>query len=104
MFKITGGKGFHITFDNGWTASVQFGVANYCSHHRDDLDMIGKEKEHSKWESSTAEVAAWPQSREMMRFGNGDTVKGWLTSQQVLAFLVEIAGRAEGNNEHPISP
>ncbi len=24
-FRITGKKGFHVTFENGWTVSVQFG-------------------------------------------------------------------------------
>jgi len=31
-FAITEGKGFHITFDNGVTVSVQFGYGDYCDN------------------------------------------------------------------------
>ena len=30
MFKVTGDKGFHIKFHNGYEISVQFGHGNYC--------------------------------------------------------------------------
>jgi len=33
MFNITNGKGFTMTFANGWTVSVQFGGLNYCQHY-----------------------------------------------------------------------
>ena len=33
MFKITEGKGFHMTFANGWTVSVQWGSGNYCPNY-----------------------------------------------------------------------
>jgi hypothetical protein len=36
MFKITMGKGFHITFKNGYTISVQWGPGNYCDNHHDN--------------------------------------------------------------------
>lgn len=32
MFRITGGKGFQITFDNGVTVSVQFGFGDHCNN------------------------------------------------------------------------
>ena len=33
MFRITNeGHGFHITFTNGYTVSVQLGKFNYCSN------------------------------------------------------------------------
>jgi hypothetical protein len=32
MFKITHKKGFHITFENDYTVSVQFGPGNYCDN------------------------------------------------------------------------
>ena len=34
MFKITRGTGFQMTFENGWTISVQFGYGNYCDNNR----------------------------------------------------------------------
>jgi hypothetical protein len=33
MMKITAGKGFQITFANGYTVSVQWGPGNYCDNH-----------------------------------------------------------------------
>lgn len=33
MFKITDGKGFQVTFENGITVSVQFGYGNYCENY-----------------------------------------------------------------------
>lgn len=40
MFKITHDSGFHITFDNGVTVSVQFGWGNYCSEYPNNKDMF----------------------------------------------------------------
>ena len=36
-FQITGGRGFKMTFPNGYTVSVQFGSMNYCGNHHCDL-------------------------------------------------------------------
>ena len=33
MFEVTTGKGFHVTFENGWTVSVQFGPGNFCDNY-----------------------------------------------------------------------
>ena len=53
MFKITGGKGFHITFDSGWTVSVQFGPGNYSdNYHASFLHEV----ECGEQGSTTAEV------------------------------------------------
>jgi hypothetical protein len=55
-------KGFHITFPNGWTVSVQFGGGNYCENY----DMIFEKREVSEMgspskdmESNDAEVWCW---------------------------------------------
>ena len=39
MFKITGGKGFHITFPNGLMLSTQFGYGNYCENE-DNISLL----------------------------------------------------------------
>jgi len=84
---ITSGKGFHITFANGWTVSVQFAGGNYCEN-RDD--PIGHERD--EWPASgkkgcrDAEVAAWGPDGEMIRLGD-DTVRGWQSPADVLALL-----------------
>ena len=94
MFAITRGRGFHLTFSNGWTASVQFGVGNYCEHHDDDA-KFGSEQHKDMWSSYDAEVAAWPRKGKLIQYPNGDTVRGWLDADQVLAFLNEIAAKKE---------
>jgi hypothetical protein len=57
-FAITSHKGFHITFSNGVTVSVQFGPCNYCHEHRDNMDF-GAPERVARWESTDAEVAIW---------------------------------------------
>lgn len=89
-FRITSGKGFHITFANGWTASVQFGPGNYCGHHHAEFADTHRLAERG---SPDAEIAAWPEGGGMMAFDGGDTVKGWNDPADVLAFLNEIAAK-----------
>lgn len=38
FFCITAGKGFHVTFANGWTVSVQWGGGDYGDHYHVDDD------------------------------------------------------------------
>ena len=52
MLNITSHKGFQLTFQNGWTASVQFGRGNYCSK-RYSLDIA---EASSNWKSENAEI------------------------------------------------
>ena len=85
-FHITGKKGFHLTFDNGWTVSVQFGPANYC----DNYDRrIGNEEEACGSDGShTAECAVWGGDGKMIdRPGWGDAVSNRSTPAQVLELL-----------------
>ncbi len=76
--EITQGKGLNITFENGWTASVQWGTGNYCSNHWKSVEGP----------SSTAEVAAW-KDKESHVFADSldSTVKGYLTADEVVDFL-----------------
>mgnify|MGYP001577526200 CR=1 FL=1 len=89
-FAITGSKGFHITFKNGVTVSVQFGGGSYCQNH-DNLGLIGKEHELKVLESVNAEVAIWGKggawiTKEFCPNSNDD-VLGWQTPEQVLEAL-----------------
>lgn len=89
-FAITGGCGFHVTFANGWTVSVQFGGGNHC----DNYDMeIGSERRRNI-ESSNAEVAAWSASGTMIDWPDGDTVTPRKTPAEVLAILTLAAHAA----------
>lgn len=87
MFDITKGKGFKLTFANGWTVSVQFGGLNYCQHYNapDGAGYRGPSKD--------AEVAAWDKDGNWHKFDNGDTVCGWCGTDDVANFIALIAAR-----------
>ena len=86
MFNITSHKGFHITFPNGWTVSVQWGPGNYCDARKSGLDAYDAPKRTDEWMSATAEIAAWDAKNNWYDFGN-DTVKGHCSPDEVLEFM-----------------
>jgi hypothetical protein len=92
-FKITYGSGFHVTFENGWTVSVQFGGGTYCDNRNYGDGTTNLEPPQS---STNAEVAAWDAKGSWHRFEDGDTVKGYMTPAEVLAFTNEIAAKEQG--------
>lgn len=86
MFRITGGKGFHITFKNGYTLSTQFGPGNYC----DNYDMvIGKEDiEAGKRGSCEVEVAIISPSGKLIDLPDErGTVDGYIDSEKWYTYL-----------------
>lgn len=94
-FRSTMRKGFHMTFENGLTASVQWGSGNYCDNHfPDDMDFSCSKDA----ESDTAEVAVFGTDGEFMDIvqflpedcSSDGTVAGWLTPEQVVYFLVKV--------------
>lgn len=96
MFKTTSGKGFQMTFANGWTVSVQFGAWNYCDNYNlglkpGYLESIkeGKYPDHS---CDNAEIAAWDRNKVWYNFGN-DGVKGHCSADEVAVFIALIAGK-----------
>lgn len=78
-FKITGNKGFWLTFANGYTVSVQFGYGNYCSNY----DKTNFE------DSETAEVAIWNAAGNWVKHPDhpADDVIGYQTTTQVLLIM-----------------
>ena len=86
MFKISSGKGFHITFENGVTVSVQFGYGNYCEN-RDHPDGFGLKNA----ESNDAEVAVWTKSKRwiLQEYDEdlSDNVGGYFSSDKVLDIM-----------------
>lgn len=84
-------KGFHIRFENGVIASVQWGAGNYCDNHfPEDRDFsFSKDAE-----SNDAEVAAMDINGKFItkkvdpeRCPEYDDVIGWLSPEDVLDFL-----------------
>lgn len=94
MFRITGGKGFHIQFNNGYTVSVQFGPGNYCDHY--DRSITHESEQCGKEGSTQAEVAAWGRdgkfiNLETFRADNGE-VEGYKSAAEVLEILNKVSG------------
>src|SRR5678816_1702525 len=86
-FRCCDNKGFHITFENGVTVSVQFGKYNYITNR--DTQRDG---EHS----ITAEIAAFAKdgswlTKQLVDEDPGDDVLGWQTPADVFAFMQRAA-------------
>lgn len=98
-FVSTMRKGFHITFENGLTASVQWGAGNYCDNHfPDDMDFSCSKDARS----DTAEVAVFNGGdfMDIIPFlpedcSSDGTVAGWLTPEQVVDFLMNVKNYKE---------
>jgi hypothetical protein len=79
MFKICShrndfGKGFHMTFANGNTISVQFGGGNYCENK--DL-----EDNKPNLTSKDAEIMVWDSNK------NPIAIDGWTGDDGIGAYL-----------------
>lgn len=84
-FKITSGKGFHITFANGYTVSVQFGPGNYCDNYGMRVGSEGQQAGEKG--SSTAECAVWGSDNEFVERFDGQFVSNRSTPAEVLELL-----------------
>ena len=94
MFKITGGRGFHITFRNGVTISVQIGGGSYSDNH-DEFELIGHEAERKMLSSSTAEIWAWgPDGKALQGMENP---LGWQTSEAFLELAQKVSEHIVGS-------
>lgn len=110
-FRITDSKGFHITFENGYTVSVQFGPGNYADNYgasfRDAPPPRG-------WQSSTAETGVWGPDGTMLELRElpdgtwerwvasdpddyADTVQGRQSPSAVLALFSWAASQQQGD-------
>ena len=69
-------NGFHITFKNGYTVSVQFNKRNY-----------------SDGGETTAEMAAWGPDGEWVKLSEHDDVRGWCSPDEVLEVMNMVASK-----------
>ncbi len=92
MFAITRGKGFHITFPNGYALSVQFGPYNYCEHY--DVPDPYAPLNVSKWSSKDAEIAVINPTGDLISLSEGDsysTVKGYQGSGEFASLVAYVS-------------
>lgn len=69
-------EGFTMTFANGYTISVQFGIGNYCS--RNDADK-----------AVSAEIAIWDKDKTWYDFGS-DLVKGYCSPDEIVTWMRKV--------------
>jgi len=89
-FKYCSRPGFQMTFENGWTVSVQWHSFAYCD--RKGFDYAPGSEEFN--DSQTAEIAAWDSNGDWYEFGS-DTVLGYQTPDQVAAFMEYIKNKTK---------
>lgn len=90
-FCITGGKGFRLTFANGWGVSVQWGPGNYASHDGSKYDFDAPKRTES-WQAGTAEVAVFTPAGEFLTgITPHDDVAGHVSAEQVARLLSLVA-------------
>ena len=82
MFRITDNKGFQITFDNGYTVSVQFGPGNYSSNY--NLSML--ENMGKPMTANTVETALIAPDGSFVAYKDDD-VQGYQDAAGVLELL-----------------
>jgi len=88
MFKINDRKGFHITFENGCTVSVQFGKGDYGDNYRYRGDY------HDEMPASqTAEVAAWDEMGNWIKLSEEDDLAAYQSPSEVLEIMNKVANR-----------
>ncbi len=88
-FKVTGKGGFHITFGNGVTVSVQFHPGTHTGNY-DEITTSNEDRRY--WASKTAEVMAWDANHETITKDltddeDDDPVADYQTPDQVLAIF-----------------
>ena len=81
-FEISNNKGFHITYKNGYTVSVQFGGGNYCTNRDLPIEDYGK----SVPPSDTAETALM--TKDGFVEYQGEDVQGYMSPSEVLKLMV----------------
>ena len=94
-------NGFQLAFPNGWTISVQWGYANYCTN-RKNLS-INNTFNPDFIDSYTAEIAIWPteyrgrltNTWHIFNDGDGETVLGWQDLDSVMNWMNDVRGWPE---------
>jgi len=77
--------GFHITFGNGYTLSVQFGTGNYCEN-RSERPFHGQSVT-----CENAEIAVLDPRGVFLQISYYDTVKGWVLPDEVAKYIAVVS-------------
>lgn len=88
MFTSCENKGLQMTFENGLTISIQFGVGNYCER-RSFTGSFQSEMSEPIIQSENAEIAIWNDQNAWYNFGS-DTVMGWVSTNDVADWIYRV--------------
>ena len=86
MFASTENKGFNITFENGYSASVQFGKGNYCNNLYAEYTYEEERKKQIN-RSKNAEVACYDTNTNEWYDLGTNGVLGYQSPAEVLELL-----------------
>jgi len=98
MISITQGKGFHLTFENGLTISVQIGAGNYCANYDEQIGNFPRVIHHSTTtqvldvSSPNAEIAIWDKEGTFItaKFIGEDMVIGYLSADEIAGLIDKV--------------
>lgn len=94
-FAATMNKGFALTFDNGYSISVQWGPNNYCGFRDLKAGFFGPMKTPDGiWRSETAEIQILDNNDNAVTnkfVATNDDVAGWLSSDEIAAIIAKVA-------------
>ena len=87
---ITQGKGFRLSFDNGYYLSVQIGQHNYCDNSLDESELL---------QSTTAEMAIIDKDGELIVWPEGsgesyDTVGAYIPIEDLPKWISYVSSLA----------
>ena len=89
-FTSTHNHGFQLTFENGWTISVQWGTSNYYER-RNITSGVDDDQKQVSVESGYAEIAIWNQDGHWYTFDDGQEFRGWLTTDEVAGWIEKVS-------------
>ena len=93
-FSNSEGRGFHLTFDNGWTISVQFSGGHYCDNKEKHWSWARERAmDNMPVHSSNAEIAVWSNriSDSGLIWLENDTVRGYTTADEVAQVIHKVS-------------
>ena len=91
MITINEQKGFTLTFNNGWTISVQIGHMNYCANKNNG--PFNKTWCTNSEPCINAEIAIWDSEDNWYAFDDPEQeVKGWVSTDDVALWIEKVKG------------
>lgn len=91
MIQIKENRGISLIFENGLTISVMIGTANYCARRDFNAPYRSEMSADTRMvESANAEIAIWNKDDKWLTFDNGDTVAGWIPTEEVGQWITKV--------------